>query len=77
MAHLSKFSRTSARFGNGQYAVSMQGLRRPAVLDIFAIVPLVGRILYFGMLRPPRPYVPRKLVSLVIYHGGNIELNPV
>lgn len=25
MAHLSKFSRTPARFGNGQYAVSMQG----------------------------------------------------
>ena len=52
-------------------------LGRPAVLDIFATAPLVGRILYFGMLGPQRPYVPRELVSLVVHHGGNIELNPV
>ena len=52
-------------------------LGRPVVLDIFAIAPLVGRTLYFGMLGPQRPYVPRELVSLVVHHSGNIELNTV
>lgn len=53
-------------------------LGRPAVLDIFAIAPLVGRIsILVCLVLKDHTYQPRKLVSLVVHHGGNIELNPV
>ena len=80
MAYLSKFFQDTCSIRNGQYAVSMQGemdweaRAPPAVLSVFRYRTYSGKgivLLYAWSSRP------HELASLVVYHGGIIDLNPV